>query len=73
MGSALGSMEVRREERMKRALLAAGLVAGALIAYVLYEFFDPVNLFALRLGERTVGTTNPRRSRSGWRSPSSRV
>lgn len=59
MAVALDSMEVRREGRVKRALLAAGLVAGALIAYVLYEFFDPVNLFALRLGERTVGTTNP--------------
>lgn len=42
----------------KAGLLAAGLGAGAVVAYILYEFFDPVNLFAFRLQEATVGTTN---------------
>lgn len=42
----------------KASLLAGGLAFGALGAYLLYEFFDPVNLFALRLQETTVGTTN---------------
>jgi cytochrome c biogenesis protein CcdA len=42
----------------KARLLAAGLVVGVAMAYVLYEFFDPVNLFALRLQDTTVGTTN---------------
>lgn len=42
----------------KARLLAAGLIAGAAMAYVLYEFFDPINLFALRLQDATVGTTN---------------
>ena len=42
----------------KALLLGAGLALGAVLAYVLYEFFDPVNLFALRLTEATVGTTN---------------
>jgi cytochrome c biogenesis protein CcdA len=42
----------------KAGLLAAGLVVGAALAYVLYAFFDPVNLFALRLQDATVGTTN---------------
>lgn len=47
-----------RERARKVVLLVAGLAAGALAAYLLYEFFDPVNLFALRLQEATVGTTN---------------
>lgn len=46
------------ERARKGALLAAGLAFGALVAYVLYEFFDPVNLFAFRLQKATVGTTN---------------
>jgi cytochrome c biogenesis protein CcdA len=46
------------ERTRKAALLAGGLAFGALAAYALYEFFDPVNLFAFRLQEATVGTTN---------------
>ncbi len=42
----------------KASLLAGGLALGALLAYVLYEFFDPVNLFALNLQRGSVGTTN---------------
>jgi cytochrome c biogenesis protein CcdA len=42
----------------KAALLAGGFAFGALAAYVLYEFFDPVNLFAFRLQRAAVGTTN---------------
>jgi cytochrome c biogenesis protein CcdA len=42
----------------KALLLTLGLALGILLAYVLYEFFDPVNLFALRLTESSVGTTN---------------
>lgn len=42
----------------KELLLALGLALGVSFAYVLYEFFDPVNLFALRLTETTVGTSN---------------
>lgn len=38
--------------------LAGGLAFGGVLAYVLYLFFDPVNLFAFRLQEATVGTTN---------------
>lgn len=55
------------------ALLAAGLAFGALVAYVLYEFFDPVNLFAFRLQKATVGTTNVTASRWGWRCRSSQA
>jgi len=40
------------------AFLAGGLALGGVLAYVLYAFFDPVNLFAFRLQEATVGTTN---------------
>ncbi|MBI2168559.1 MAG: sulfite exporter TauE/SafE family protein [Actinobacteria bacterium] len=47
------------QQGLRRGLFAGGLAAGALVAYALYEFFDPVNLFALRLSETTVGTTNP--------------
>ncbi len=51
--------EVTHVERApKAALLAVGLGLGALVAYLLYEFFDPVNLFAFRLQGATVGTTN---------------
>lgn len=53
-----GTLETPREDALKAALLAGGLASGALIAYLLYEFFDPVNLFAFRLQEATVGTTN---------------
>ncbi len=42
----------------KVALAGAGLATGALIAYILYEFFDPINLFALNLQRGSVGTTN---------------
>lgn len=42
----------------KGMLLGAGLATGALLAYVLYLFFDPVNLFALNLQRGSVGTTN---------------
>ncbi|MFV2039824.1 MAG: cytochrome c biogenesis CcdA family protein [Acidimicrobiales bacterium] len=42
----------------RRTLLAAGLAAGTLLAYMLYLFFDPVNLFALNLQRGSVGTTN---------------
>lgn len=42
----------------KAGLLSAGLATGMLLAYVLYEFFDPVNLFALNLQRGAVGTTN---------------
>ena len=53
------ALAVRPERnRRKAALLAGGLAAGALLGYLLYEFFDPVNLFALRLQSTTVGTTN---------------
>ena len=47
-----------RERIHKATLLAGGLGLGALIAWILYEFFDPVNLFAFRLQGATVGTTN---------------
>lgn len=53
------ALEQQRERRRKAWLLAGGLAFGGLIAYLLYEFFDPVNLFALRLSGTTVGTTNP--------------
>lgn len=53
------ALEQQRERRRKAWLLAGGLAFGGLIAYLLYEFFDPVNLFALRLSGATVGTTNP--------------
>lgn len=43
---------------LKAALLITGVTAGVILAYVLYRFFDPVNLFAFRLQEATVGTTN---------------
>lgn len=43
---------------LKLPLLVSGLAVGGFIAYVLYRFFDPVNLFALRLQETAVGTTN---------------
>lgn len=47
------------DERPRKALLLTlGLALGILLAYVLYEFFDPINLFALRLTESTIGTTN---------------
>lgn len=52
--AATGTAETSR----KALLLGAGLALGAVLPYVLYEFFDPVNLFALRLTEATVGTTN---------------
>lgn len=52
-------LEQRRDRRRKGGLLASGLALGGLLAYVLYEFFDPINLFALRLQGTTVGTTNP--------------
>lgn len=42
----------------RKLLLAGGLAFGALVAYLLYQFFDPVNLFAFRLQRATVGTTN---------------
>lgn len=42
----------------KARLLLGGLALGALVAYLFYEFFDPVNLFALRLQRATVGTSN---------------
>jgi len=46
-------------ERTRQAtLLAGGLALGGLVAWVLYRYFDPVNLFALRLQQSTVGTTN---------------
>lgn len=48
----------RSASATKARLLAAGLAVGTAMAYVLYEFFDPVNLFALRLQDATVGTTN---------------
>lgn len=51
-------LDVRRAQARKAVLLAGGLAFGALGAYLLYEFFDPVNLFALRLQSTTVGTTN---------------
>lgn len=54
-----GAPAQQRERRRKAWLLAGGLAFGALVAYLLYEFFDPVNLFALRLQGTTVGTTNP--------------
>lgn len=57
--SADEALVLRRERNRKAALLAAGLAFGGLLAYLLYEFFDPVNLFALRLSGATVGTTNP--------------
>lgn len=47
-----------RERTLKMTLLLGGLAFGALIALILYEFFDPVNLFAFRLQRATVGTTN---------------
>lgn len=53
------ALAARRERDRKAGLLAGGLALGGLLAYLLYEFFDPVNLFALRLQETTVGTTNP--------------
>ncbi len=57
----------------RRAALLAGLGVGAVVAYVLYRFFDPVNLFALRLQEAAVSAppTSPR-CRWGWPSPSPR-
>lgn len=48
-----------RERKRKAWLLSGGLAFGALAGYLLYQFFDPVNLFALRLTGTTVGTTNP--------------
>lgn len=59
-------MALLREDRTERRdhgtrkvmLLVAGLVLGGLIAYLLYSFFDPVNLFALKLQKAAVGTTN---------------
>ncbi len=52
------TLDLRRERTRKAALLGGGLAFGALGAYLLYQFFDPVNLFALRLQRTTVGTTN---------------
>ncbi len=51
-------LETRASRLPKAALLAAGLGVGALAAYVLYRYFDPVNLFALRIQKTVVGTTD---------------
>lgn len=57
--STTATTSIRRTPSPQRALLlGAGVAAGAIIAYALYRFFDPVNLFALRLGGLAVGTTN---------------
>jgi len=58
--TATNELRVRtgRNRAQKGALLAGGLAFGALAGYLLYRFFDPVNLFALRLQRATVGTTN---------------
>lgn len=48
----------RRERTEVARLLGAGLAVGALVAWILYRFFDPINLFALRLQRSTVGTTD---------------
>ncbi len=52
------SVGLNRPAPRRGALLAGGLAFGGVLAYVLYLFFDPVNLFAFRLQEATVGTTN---------------
>lgn len=52
------SVGLSRPGPPRAAFLAGGLAFGGVLAYVLYLFFDPVNLFAFRLQEATVGTTN---------------
>ncbi len=53
------AIEAPQKGNPKAALLVGGLAFGALVAYLLYRFFDPVNLFAFRVQKATVGTTNP--------------
>lgn len=43
--------------RLRTALLGVGVAAGAALAVVIAVFFDPVNLFALRLQEGILGST----------------
>jgi len=52
------TLHARSDQGRKAALMAGGLAAGAVLAWILYRYFNPVNLFALRVQKATLGTIN---------------